>query len=60
MILAEGDEPTALERWHSAESDVRFDQEICGAALDFMAVRENGRVESRDHGCPTKRAATTR
>jgi hypothetical protein len=38
IILKEGDEPDALERWHSSESDVRFDQEICGAALEFMAA----------------------
>ena len=38
VIRKEGDEPDALERWHSAESDVRFDQEICGAALEFMAA----------------------
>ena len=38
VILKEGDEPTALERWHSEESDVRFDQEICGAVLDFIAA----------------------
>jgi len=38
VILAEGDEPSALERWHSAEADVRFDQDVCGAALDFMAA----------------------
>lgn len=37
IILAEGEEPSALERWHSADADVRFDQEICGAALDFIA-----------------------
>ena len=39
VILAEGAEPSALERWHSAEADVRFDQDVCGAALDFMAAR---------------------
>ena len=37
VILAEGEEASALERWHSDASDVRFDQEICGAALEFMA-----------------------
>ena len=40
IYRAEGDEPYALERWHSAESDVRFDQEICGAALEFMAAHQ--------------------
>ena len=38
IIRAEGDEPYPLERWHSEESDVRFDQEICGAALEFMTA----------------------
>jgi len=38
VILAEGAEPSALERWHSAKADVRFDQDVCGAALDFMAA----------------------
>ena len=38
VIRAEGGEPSALERWHSDESDVRFDQEICGAVLDFLAA----------------------
>ena len=32
------EEPYALERWHSAQSDVRFDQAICGAALEFIAA----------------------
>lgn len=39
VILNEGNEPDALERWHSTESDIRFDQEICGAVLEFMATR---------------------
>ena len=38
VILVEDDEPSALERWDSADSDVRFDQEICGAALEFITA----------------------
>ena len=38
VILDEGNEPGAIERWHSTETDVRFDQEICGAVLEFMAA----------------------
>jgi len=38
VVLKEGGEPDALERWQSNEADVRFDQEVCGAALEFMAV----------------------
>lgn len=40
IILKEDDEPVALERWHSAESDVRFDPEICDAALQFMSAHQ--------------------
>jgi hypothetical protein len=50
VILAEGDEPTALARWHSAESDGRVDQEICRAD----PCRENGCAESWDHWLPTR------
>ena len=39
VILKEGVDPAALERWHSAESDVRFDQEICGAVLRVIAAQ---------------------
>ena len=38
VILKEGDEPHALERWHLTASDVRFDQETCGAVLEFIAA----------------------
>jgi len=38
VILEGRDEPDALERWHSAEADVRFDQEICAAVLEFIAA----------------------
>ncbi len=40
VILKEGDEPDALERWNPSDSAVRFDQEICGAALAFMAAHQ--------------------
>jgi hypothetical protein len=54
IILAEGAEPSALERWHSADSDVRFDQQICGAVLDFIAEHHVKTVamSSRIIGCP--------
>jgi hypothetical protein len=32
------EKPYALERWHSAQSDVRLDQAICAAALEFFAA----------------------
>jgi len=50
IILKEGDEPDALERWHSSESDVRFDQEICGAALEFRYHRMPSRGRRRLSG----------
>lgn len=54
VILAEGAEPAALERWHSDVSDVRFDQEICGAALEFIADHAARTVvlSSGILGCP--------
>lgn len=54
IILAEGEEPSALERWHSADADMRFDQQICGAALDFVAAHHVKTVamSSRIIGCP--------
>lgn len=36
IVLKEDAGPDALERWHSTESDVRFDQEVCGAILEFI------------------------
>ena len=38
IILRERQEPDALQRWHSTDSDVRFDQHICGAVLDFITA----------------------
>lgn len=38
IIPAEGQEPDALERWHSTDSDSRFDQRVCGAVLEFLAA----------------------
>jgi hypothetical protein len=40
IVRAQGQEPSVLERWHSEESDVRFDQQVCGAALEFMAAHQ--------------------
>ena len=54
IILAEGGEPCALERWHSAASDVRFDQQVCGAALEFIAAHHVKTVvlSAAIIGCP--------
>ena len=54
VIRAEGGEPSVLERWHSDESDVRFDQEICGAVLDFLAAHpvKTVALSSGIIGCP--------
>jgi hypothetical protein len=54
IILEDGAEPSALERWHSADSDVRFDQQICGAVLDFIAEHyvKTVAMSSRIIGCP--------
>lgn len=38
IISEEGKEPEPLERWMSSNSDVRFDQEICGLVLDFITT----------------------
>lgn len=36
IISGERREADILERWHSADSDVRFDQRICGSVLEFV------------------------
>jgi hypothetical protein len=40
IITGEGQAPVALERWQSADSDVRFDQEICGSVLEFISAHD--------------------
>ena len=54
VILREGAEPDALERWRSTDSDVRFDQNICGAILEFIAAHNVKSVvlTARIVGCP--------
>jgi hypothetical protein len=36
IISEEGREADPLERWHSAESDVRYDQAICEFVVEFI------------------------
>lgn len=38
IISAEDREADPLERWHSVESDVRFDQAICELVLEFITA----------------------
>jgi hypothetical protein len=54
IVHGEGQEPSALERWYSEESDVRFDHEICGAALEFVLAHHVKTIalRSRILGCP--------
>ena len=54
IIAAEGEEPSVVQRWHSADTDVRFDQQILGAALDFIAGHHVKTValSARIIGCP--------
>jgi hypothetical protein len=54
IIAGEGQEPIALERWHSAESDLRFDQRICGAVLEFITAHHAKSVVMSPGiiGCP--------
>jgi hypothetical protein len=37
IISDEGRDPSVLERWHTSESDARFDPAICHSVLDFVA-----------------------
>jgi hypothetical protein len=39
IILEEDGEADALERWHSTDADVRFDQEICASVLEFIKAQ---------------------
>jgi hypothetical protein len=54
VILKEGAEPAALERWRSTDSDVRLDQAICGAILEFIAAHgvKSVVLTARIIGCP--------
>ena len=36
--MASHAETDPLERWHSTEPEVPFDQELCGSILEFIAV----------------------
>ncbi|HYV41406.1 MAG TPA: hypothetical protein VEO02_06410 [Thermoanaerobaculia bacterium] len=36
IIAGEHQEASPLERWHSLDLDVRFDQEICGSIVEFL------------------------
>ena len=38
IVRREGQETDPLERWQSTESDVRFDQELCGSISEFIAA----------------------
>ena len=38
IISGEGREADPLERWRSTDSDVRFDQDICGSVLEFITA----------------------
>ena len=38
IVRREGQETDTFERWHSTEADVRFDQELCGSILEFIAA----------------------
>jgi hypothetical protein len=40
IISGEGQEAEPLERWFSPDSDVRFDQEICGLILEFITAHQ--------------------
>ena len=62
IILAQGHEPAALERWFSEAVDVRNNHDISEEMVRFLRHHDVKSVVSPDRimGCPTKRASTTR
>lgn len=54
IISEEGHEADPLERWHSADSDVRFDQAICDSVLEFITAHRPKSVVMSPGiiGCP--------
>ena len=54
IVLSEGAEPEVLERWHSEDTDVRFDPVIGGQIVDFIGGHGVKSVAMTDRliGCP--------
>ncbi len=54
IITGEGREADPLERWHSAGSDVRYDQAICESVLEFITAHKPKSVVMSPGiiGCP--------
>ncbi len=54
IIAGEGREAEPLERWHSTDSDVRYDQAICESVLGFIAAHKAKSVVMSPGiiGCP--------
>ena len=54
IVFAEGAEPEVLERWHSKDTDVRFDPVIGAQIVDFIGGHGVKSVVMTDRliGCP--------
>ena len=54
IMVTEGAEPVVLERWFSAESDIRLDAVIMQEIVDFLGEHEIKSVTMTDRliGCP--------
>ncbi len=54
IISEEGREADPLERWHSEDSDARFDPAICGSVLEFIKAHNARSVVMSPGiiGCP--------
>ena len=54
IVKAEGDEPTALERWFAEDIDVRTDPAVANDILRFLQAHRAKSVVMTDRiiGCP--------